>query len=327
MAPFAQQQNHTFHSWSGFSGPWIENHFIAHFETMYDSQHETTCLYDHFGPYVPIFLPWVDHLVTNKKYNHYPNGFVEALLSVLRPDVPYITVSQNARGLKAENGIDIRKSTPNLLVLSAGGYGHVPIPLLKQDEAQNNYIDVQNRAIDISYVGSLKNAPNNSRQIMHRQLMENCNNNETTNSKNHSIRYEYYYGNDWRQYMAQSKFSLVPRGFGRTAYHLVETIQMGLIPIYIYLRNDIPWLPYKTMYHKQIGYTTDFESTPSFVKQMLQRLTPDKIRQREQTIVSLRHSHFSINGILRQIYYFMISPAKSDLECQVLPRNLNGGPE
>ena len=46
--------------------------------------------------------------------------------------------------------------------------------------------------------------------------------------------------------MANSQTSLVPRGFGRTAYHLVETLQMGLVPIYVY--DDIPWVPYADLF-------------------------------------------------------------------------------
>jgi hypothetical protein len=326
MASFAQHQNHTYHSWSGFAGPWIENHFITHFETIYDSQYKTSCLHQHFGPYIPIFLPWVDHFLNNK-YS-YPDGFIKTLLSTLRPNVPYITVSQNARGLRVMlAGKSIFKLLPNLLILSGGGHGHVPIPLLKQDEVQNNYIDIRNRTIDISYVGSLGNAPNNVRQIMNEQLMEkyNKNNQTTTNNNNEthrSIRYEYYYGNDWRQYMAQSKLSLVPRGFGRTAYHLVETIQMGLVPIYIHLEKDVPWIPYETLYWKHIGYVTDFTNILNFVEQTLQKLTDEEIRQKEQRIVSLRQSHFSIDGILHQIQLFMLYPNKSDLQCQPLPQEI-----
>jgi hypothetical protein len=63
---------------------------------------------------------------------------------------------------------------------------------------------------------------------------------ETINSvtQENDFKYMYYHGDDWKQVMRNSRFSLVPRGFGRTAYHLMETIQMGLIPVYIYLQDD-----------------------------------------------------------------------------------------
>jgi hypothetical protein len=42
--------------------------------------------------------------------------------------------------------------------------------------------------------------------------------------------------------MQTSKFSLSPQGFGRTSYLVIETLQMGLIPIQVYVNDDIPWM-------------------------------------------------------------------------------------
>jgi hypothetical protein len=162
----------------------------------------------------------------------------------------------------------------------------------------------------MSYVGSLKNAPNDTRKLLHEQLQ-----NES------SISYQYYYGNDWRHVMSNSRYSLVPRGFGRTAYHLMETLQMGLVPIYIYLDNDIPWIPYKDLFH-QVGYSTTFNRTVQLVK-VLKRGSLKELQQREKQILSLRQSHFSINGTLHQIGYFM-KGTDNDLRCQPLPKTAIG---
>jgi hypothetical protein len=324
MAPWVQHARHVYHTANGYSGPWMENQWISHFETLYDNNSNTTCLFHHFGPYIPIFLPWVDHLVATKYM--YPDGFLEALASVLRPNVPYVTVSQNARGLKGKGGgphgslLDLKRSLPNLVVLSAGGYGHLPIPLLMQDEPQNNAIDVSQRSLHLSYVGSLKNAPNDARQILHDELTRRHGNSTRPMD---SFRYEYYYGSDWRSIMAQSKFSLVPRGFGRTAYHLMETLQMGLVPIYVYLPNDISWIPYAGRF-AEIGYSTDFNHVVALIESTLRNISDEAIRGKEQRIVSMRNSHFSTAGILQQIQYFFIAPKQSDLQCQALPRTVTG---
>jgi hypothetical protein len=137
MAPWAQHSMHTMHTAVGYGGPWIENHWIAHFETLFDkeSNNSATCLSDHFGPFIPLFLPWVDHWVNGGM--RYPKEFLHALRSVLRPNVLYVTVSQNAVGITGDDELKM-ESIPNILVLSAGGYGHVPIPLLKQQEMLNN---------------------------------------------------------------------------------------------------------------------------------------------------------------------------------------------
>eukprot|EP00913_Durusdinium_trenchii_P016395 g15411.t1 len=47
---------------------------------------------------------------------------------------------------------------------------------------------------------------------------------------------------EWHKVAGNSKVSLCPRGYGRTAFHLFEILQLGLIPVHVYL--DIPWVPY-----------------------------------------------------------------------------------
>ena len=48
---------------------------------------------------------------------------------------------------------------------------------------------------------------------------------------------------------SNSKFSLAPRGYGRSSFRFFECFQLGTIPIYIW--NDMNWLPFQ----KQIDYT------------------------------------------------------------------------
>jgi hypothetical protein len=341
MAQWAQHSQHKYHGGAGYSGPWIENHFISHYENLYDqlSVQTTnhTCLSDCFGPFIPLFLPWVDHWV-NSDYR-YPQGFLQTLRSVLRPHVPYITVSQNAQGLRGYpwNSFPM-SSIPNVLVLSAGGYGHVPIPLIKQEEfpplrqQQHSIImAVPNRTVDVSYVGSLTHTPYDARQVLHQQLLQSLPNRTTTTNTtattvlnvSSSPKYQYYYGKDWRDVMRNSRYSLVPRGFGRTAYHLMETLQMGLVPIYIYLDDDVPWIPYPELFH-QIGYSVTFNRTMPFLEELLTRHDSfAELQQREERILELRDSHFSINGTLHQIGLFM-KGMKNDLQCQQLPTTATG---
>jgi hypothetical protein len=450
LAQWAQHENHTMHTWSGYSGPWIENYWISKFESMYDTRllpllpplplplqlhndddtdgdndngtgDDTTnnesssfCLSDLYGPYIPIFIPWVDQFV-----NHwgYPNAFVRALKSVLRPNVPYITVSQNDEGL-ASNHRRLKQfhdEFPNVLVLSAGGYGHVPIPLFKQPEPalpHSTRINVANRPTVFSYVGSLVNAPHDMRQRMHHDLTQlsmtaaavavqqpqqqqeqqpspppmelplllqpfssllelpsppllppppqqpsnqsslslslSTSNATTTATTSNSTGqpwwqqqqqhqqqqqqpqkqvslYQYFYGDDWRTVMAHSKLSLVPRGNGRTAFHLMETLQLGLVPVVVY--SDLPWIPYMDFLVKQqksLVYMIQYQDLARFVQQDLfqqQHLTNDEIAQKEEQIRSLRDSHFSYEGVLQQIQAFLWG-TPNDLQCTPLPRSV-----
>ena len=51
--------------------------------------------------------------------------------------------------------------------------------------------------------------------------------------------------------MAVSRVSFVPRGVWRGAFDLVETVQMGLVPVHVYdvydVYDDVLWVSYKDM--------------------------------------------------------------------------------
>ena len=345
VSQYAQHSNHKMHSAKQYAGPWIENAYISYFESLYDDdssnrQHQP-CLSDIFGPFVPIFLPWVDHLVVAshppQQRHQYPDGLVRTLLEILRPNVPYITISQNDEGIVGKYEFNSTTSLPNLLVLSAGGYGNVPIPLLKQEEPYiTDRIPIMDRIYDVSYVGSLKNAPHGMRRKMHDAMLRF--NSVTTklienDPQRHDFRYKYYYGPDWRSVVQNSKFSLVPRGFGRSAYHLMEVLQMGYIPIYVYLTNDTPWIPYLDVYINEIGYMTDMEHLSELLYYLHYNASIAELQYREERIAALRDTHFTMNGVMvNQIQGFMMGHQSfntqngnfTDLQCQSVPSTLTG---
>ena len=140
--------------------------------------------------------------------------------------------------------------------------------------------------------------------------------------------YKYFHGNEWRTIMDNSKYQLCPRGFGRTSYHVIETLQMGYIPIQIY--TDIPWMPYSDLLSKyEIGYSISTEEAIFFLKSLFTKTTNEKLLEKENLIKELRDSHFTINGIMNQIHKFMLSSTtiseESDLRCVPLPGSVRDG--
>jgi len=281
-----------------------------------------------FGPYVPIFadflVPW---LVGNHHY--YPEGFVTALRSVLRRNVPYVVVSQNAEGLVGKG--DFRMSDlPNVLVLSGGGYGHVALPLFKTygstpSEARQSFdqalerqagrVPVPRREYFVSYVGSIGNAPHSMRQEMKTMV------NDFAKSQDlHGRKVGFFHFKQtalWEQVMFDSRFSLVPRGYGRTAFHLSETIHRGLIPIYIYM--DQPWLPYPHLY-KTFGYSTNISGLPRLLGK-LNAMADDEIAARESAVAAFARSHFTHEAVVEQMKAFLRG-GSTDLVCQRLPESV-----
>ena len=309
LAPWAQHAAHHPHGdkKTGFHGPWIENAWITHFEGAYDRRARNATLADVFGPFVPLFVPFVDLWVGS--HWHYPNGLVDALLGVLRADVPYIVVSQNDEGLTGKCELVLARH-PNVLVLSAGGYGHVPVPLFKQDEPPRaDAAAPAARKFAVSYVGSLGHAPDEMRRKME----------EVVNGESKRLGFRTFVGGSptWRDVMADSRASLCPRGFGRTSYHLVETAQMGLLPIHVYL--DAAWVPYAALF-RSFGWATDVRG----LAQLLERvhaMGADELARRERVVRALRASHFTLNGTMHHIRGFMLDEG-GDLECQVLPETI-----
>lgn len=110
VRPFVKK--HPYHSYSGYSGPWVENIWIEYFGNK---------PLTYFRGLFPIFLNWVDSDI-GKDMPH----MIAALRPVIRKDCLYITVAQSDRGLH-----EAAAAFPNILTFSAGGYGHIPIPLIK----------------------------------------------------------------------------------------------------------------------------------------------------------------------------------------------------
>lgn len=121
--------------------------------------------------------------------------------------------------------------------------------------------------------------------------------------------------------MAHSKLSLVPRGNGRTAFHLMETLQLGLIPLFVY--TDVPWIPYMDFLTKNhsLVYKVQYQDIGHFVQHILANMTNVEIEQKEIQIKSLRDSHFSYEGVLQQIKGFLLG-TPTDLQCTQLPRTV-----
>lgn len=95
------------HDYTGYRGPWIENIFIQHFLNK---------PLQHFRGLIPLFIPWVD---TEIAHEYKVDNMLDVLRPLIRPNVIYFALSQSDKGLS-----QIGEHFPNILVFSAGGFGH-----------------------------------------------------------------------------------------------------------------------------------------------------------------------------------------------------------
>ena len=118
-----------------------------------------------------------------------------------------------------------------------GGIGNIPIPLTYDENLIIETYITSKKTIFCSFVGSLTN------QVREKmvKVLENKPDvfivtNEWTNNIEEDNQTLYL------KVMGKSRFTLAPRGYGKTSFRLYEALRMGSIPIYIY---DEMWLPYQ----------------------------------------------------------------------------------
>jgi len=290
------------HEYIGYKGPWIENWWI-----------DTFCCnksIDTFGGMVPLFVQWVDlFLVTGQG----PGYFIKIkgeVLSHLRSDVIYVTVSQSDSGIYSIKfpGFTPR-NTRNILVLSAGGFGHVPLPLLGRELSPVSW---RPPIYGLTFAGTV-HFP--AREDMARILREIISKNDT------NLNIAFYKGNEWLSFMQDSMFNLAPRGFGRSSFRFVEIVQLNLVPVYVY--DDHDWTAYKESpaSASRIGYSVavkDFGAwcykiaSPAFNLQC-------EYEKKLEMVKIFAKSHYSFEGIMQQISYFLQGDSRGNLKCQRHP--------
>jgi hypothetical protein len=326
------------HGAAGYNGPWIENVWIRNFSARAEEARTAgRPLSSVFGPYIPILVPFTDLWVHggpkqqgHKRYR-YPTGLVHTLREALRPDVAYIAVSQNDEGLSGRAELPMA-AIPNVLVLSAGGYGHVPVPLLKQAEPSLRGTPPNRRRYLVSYVGSVASSAAGGFRARMRGVV-------ATTATKEGFQFKLARGlgphwsvflsprlerlvalvmgvDSWRGVIEASRTILCPRGHGRSSYHLAETVQMGRLPIHVF--TDTPWLPYEALF-ANVGFATDLANLPALLRWLRAQLSDAELERREKTLGQLRESHFTFAGVMEQISSFMVVPHRSDLRCRRLP--------
>ena len=122
---------------------------------------------------------------------------------------------------------------PNLLVLSAGGFGHAAVPLFKQSARPLGDLPRSGRWLVI-FRGS-ETAPGAFRSKVKRVVEE-----ATAARRGWATQVDVGVGSivNWREQMRDTRVRLSPRGCGRTAYHLMETVQMGVVHLHVFLDGD-----------------------------------------------------------------------------------------
>eukprot|EP00964_Phaeocystis_antarctica_P019048 scaffold10504_cov67-Phaeocystis_antarctica.AAC.5 len=296
LKPWSQDATNYTRTLAGrFKGPWIENAWIDTFSRRWGHHRaQGGKLRDLFGDFVPLFVPWTDIFVAATYKT--PGGLIDALRRVLRPDVAYITVSQVDAGLTGSGKVQMA-TIPNLLVLSAGGFGHAAVPLFKQTERPLGNL-LRSEIWLATFRGS-ESAPDAFRSSMKRTVEA------TAARRGWATQVDVGVGSivNWREQMRDTRVRLSPRGCGRTAYHLMETVQMGVLPLHVFLDGDQSWLPYPDVF-KHVGFASNLSGLPSVLAHVSALSKQRIVRRRALAILSAR-TLYTMAGTMQQIARFM----------------------
>ena len=261
------------HTYQGYRGPWIEDYFFRYWlgGARRANLH-----------YLPVF--WTDlylhaqtHRFTPRQFDRFTATIRDLLDRRLAGPQCYFTL------LEYDHMIwDWHLFPRNVVVFSAGGWGDIPIPLLKGSPA----FSCPAKEIPLSFVGRLDGASDASgvRRRMHEALRE------------HAL---FTAGPQWREVMSRSTFSLCPRGLGRASFRLYEALSVGSIPIYLW--DDVEWLPYRDRIDwSEIALSLNIADVAR-LPALLTEYPPARIAAMQRRIAELYDDHFTLGGMCRQI--------------------------
>ena len=295
------------HEYANWEGPWIENLWIRDFLDKPLS---------YFNGFIPLFIQWIDTQIMRR--GHY-DAIHNELNAILRPNVIYLAISQGDVGLGK-----IGTAHPNILVLGAGGYGHVPIPLVRgeknQPDAAIPWDPPPAKGYDqtMGFFGNQKQH-GSTRSEMLSQINAAC------IELNVSLRTGQ--GPTWQKDMQGTKFNLAPRGYGRSSFRYAEAIQMGRIPVFLW--DDLPWIPYAgtNLSADRIGLSAGLRVPGHPLRELVETIANMTAQQEAAKLELVKDAryHFTYAGVEHQIALFLrdpFGPAGGNLRCTPHPRTL-----
>jgi hypothetical protein len=300
----------------GYNGPWIENLWIKEFINI---------PFSNFSGLVPLFVQWTDiHALSfmgnqRKRFADLRQVLHKKMMSILRDDVIYVTVSQDDEGLSNKQRTGLFHFKPNILVFSAGGFGHIPIPLIK---GTLDYVPIRYSELKHTVGFNGNKREKTSREALLNEIVAKFKKNGVSYSDNKIVGRNGQV--DWKGHIAQSPYNLAPRGFGRTSYRLSEIIQIGRIPIYLY--DDTPWIPYQgsDVSIERFGYIATFGQSIDEVVEGIKYSNESDLMSRVTYVKDVRE-YYTYLGVLNQIRLFLMTPNGSEgaskLKCTRVPEN------
>lgn len=312
-----------------------------------------------FHPWTPLLVPWEAIMTSITRAAAAPFSgrglslpllcsLSQTLQQVLRGDHQYITLAQRSMGPwilehsehDAACSIPLHMSLINVLVVSSGGIGHVPIPLLGRElpllGCSANTAEPESKLV---FIGSRREGLrakilDTVQGLDPFALFSLLHTKETlTDPMGNASPYMYL------DKMAKGTYQLAPRGTGPTSFRLYESLQLGLVPVYVH--SGQPWLPYlrpgeswqwqdqmsatNQSLWAQIAFVVHGDHFEGWMRRLLshdpgdalwQRTLERHHRERKRVIAQVRDKYFTYDGVMRRLAEWLDDPDTAELACQ-----------
>jgi len=175
--------------------------------------------------YIPVF--WTENQIPALTREMHETR--QAAINMLTKDLLYFTVVQHDDGIMATR-------LPKTVVFGLGGVGHIPLPLTYENPELFKEFRDRPKTLFCSFVGSLthpcriqaiKQLHNKPNVVLKAQAWA-----EKVPEENQKA---------FLDITSRSRFTLAPRGYGKSSFRMYEAFNLKSVPVYVY---DDPWLPY-----------------------------------------------------------------------------------
>src|SRR6476646_2140675 len=183
-----------------------------------------------------------------------------------------------------DNGIQHNLSHLDIKVFSmSGGRTDYPLPLISVPHGYRLHPN-GNRNTFANFIGK---ATHPIRDIMLKAIP--CLPEYYINTAKHDLY-------DYCRIIANSVFTLSPRGFGPTSFRIQEALQYGSIPVYIsdewVIPHNIPFTDYGVLIDAADAHR---------VHEILMSIPPEEIKRKQEAIPDIYQKYFTYEGCLERI--------------------------
>jgi len=224
--------------------------------------------------YLPIL--WTNFYIS-RDYASKDMSDLQDFLKTLDKNEKYFTIIQWDDGIINDiSGLDIK-------VLSSGGVGNYPIPLINMPHKRVE----RKRDIFASFLGCIFGR-HKIREQMYEQL-HNIPEYVIEEKTEFSV---------FKSIMERSIFALCPRGYGKTSFRINEALNLGAIPVYVY---DDPWVPFRDKIDFEEYGVMIHESKIVEIDKILKDISTEKIETLRENGKHAYENFYSYQGCYDQI--------------------------